>query len=178
MLGNTTMLRSATTLAIALLAGGALAQQPPSQQRPTASAAGRLEINQVPPNILAAARSAGDLTEITQAGIEVEGARIIYEITGRTREGQVREVDFHADGQLEEIETEIQQTDVPQPVMQALQRWMPNFRPTRIERSDRPAVSGVTYAIYEFEGQHGGVEVDVEAFPDGSRIMTVDDSRN
>ena len=102
----------------------------------------------------------------------------VHEGALETREGQVREVGFHADGQLEEIGTEVQQTDVPQPVMQALQRWMPNFRPTRIERSDRPAVSGVTYAIYEFEGQYGGVEVDVEAFPDGSRVMIVDDSRN
>jgi hypothetical protein len=31
--------------------------------------------------------------------------------------------------------------------------------------------------VYEFEGQHGGVELDVEAAADGSRLMIVDDAK-
>jgi hypothetical protein len=93
----------------------------------------------------------------------------------------VREVDFFADGTLDEVEEEIAQADVPQPVMQALQRWMPGFRPTKMERSMRPGggsgVAEVMTTVYEFEGQHGGMEVDVEVAADGSRVMIVDDTR-
>ena len=73
----------------------------------------------------------------------------------------------------------IQQADVPQSVMQALQRWLANFRPTKMERSERPVLggNGATYLIYEFEGQHGGMEVDIEVSADGSRVVVVDNSR-
>ena len=149
---------------------------------PTALAqSARLEMAQVPPHILAAARAVGELTDVTEVGIEVEGGRVIYEVKGRTRDAKVREVDFLADGTLEEIEEEIAQADVPQPVMQALQRWMSGFRPTKMERSTRPSggtgVAEVMTTVYEFEGQHGGVEVDVEVAADGSRIAIVDDTR-
>ena len=82
-------------------------------------------------------------------------------------------------GEVEKIEDEIQQNEVPQPVMQAVQRWMPNFKPTKIERSERPVPgsNGAIFMVYEFEGQHGGVEVDVEVAADGSRLMIVDDTK-
>ena len=139
----------------------------------------RLETNQVPPHVLAAARAAGGLEQVTETGIEVEGGRVIFEVKGRTRDGQVREVDVSASGEIEEIEDEIQQGEVPQPVMQALQRWMPGFRPAKMERSQRPVPGGhgATVAVYEFEGKHGDVEVDVEIAADGSRLVIVDDTR-
>jgi hypothetical protein len=139
----------------------------------------KLETNQLPPHIAAAARAAGGFEQITEAGIEIENGRPIFEIKGRTRDGRVREVDILASGEIEEIEDEIQQGEVPQPVMQTLQKWMPNFRPTKFERSERPVPggSGVTSLVYEFEGQHGGVEVDVEVAADGSRLTIVDDTR-
>lgn len=176
----TRMARLPAVLALALLAGGVAHGQTPSTSRPAETAPGRIEMNQVSPHLLAAARQVGELTEITVVGVEVEGARVIWEIRGRTRDGRIREVDFLSSGELDEVETEIQQTDVPQPVMQTLQRWMPNFRPTKFERSERPAngVPGVTYVVFEFEGQFGVVEVDVEVSADGSRLMVVDDSRN
>ena len=139
----------------------------------------KLEMNQVPPHIAAAARATGGFEQISEAGIEVEAGRMIFELKGRTREGRVREVDVLMSGEIEEIEEEIQQNEVPQPVMQALQRWMANFRPTKIERSERPVSGGhgATFMVYEFEGQHGGMEVDVEVAADGSRLMIVDDTK-
>jgi hypothetical protein len=98
---------------------------------PAFAQSARLEMAQVPPHILAAARAVGQLTDVTEVGIEVEAGRLIYEVKGRTRDGKVREVDFFADGTLDEVEEEIAQADVPQPVMQALQRWMPGFAPPR-----------------------------------------------
>ena len=136
----------------------------------------RLEMNQVPPHILAAARAVGRLADVTEVGAEVECARVIYEIKGRGRGGRVREVDFLLSGELEEIEEEVQRNDVPQPVMQAQQRWSPNFRPTKFERSERPMGGGLM-AVYELEGQLGGVEAGIEVAADGSRLMIVDDSR-
>lgn len=148
-------------------AGGALAQS------------AKLDMNQVPPHVLAAARAAGALSNVTEVGVEVEGSRVIFEIKGPGPGGRVREVDVFASGEIEEIEHEIQQADVPQPVTQALQRWMPNFRPTKMERSEHPVPggNGATYSVYEFEGQHGGVEVDVEVSADGDRLAIVDDTR-
>lgn len=159
----------AVTAALAVIVGAAAAQ----------AQSAKLETNQVPPHIAAAARAAGGFEQVAEAGVEVEGGRLIFEIKGRTREGRVREVDILASGEVEEIEDEIQQNEVPQPVMQALQRWMPNFRPTKTERSERPVPggNGAVFLIYEFEGQHGGVEVDVEVAADGSRLMIVDDTR-
>ena len=153
--------------AIVGMTGGALAQS------------AKLEMNQVPPHIMAAARAAGALTNVTEAGIEVESGRLIYEIKGTGPGGRVREVDIFVSGDIDEIEDEIQQADVPQPVMQALQRWLPNFRPTKMERSERPVSggNGAMFLIYEFEGQHGGVEVDIEVSADGSRLVVVDDTR-
>jgi hypothetical protein len=160
---------AAAALAAALAGGGNAAQ----------AQSAKLETNQVPPHILAAARAAAGLDQVTEAGVEVEGGRLVFEIKGRTREGRVREVDVLASGEIEEMEDEIAQSDVPQPVMQALQRWMPNFRLTKMERSERPVPGGnvVTFVVFEFEGQHGGVEVDVEVAADGSRVMIVDDTK-
>ncbi len=170
--GATRMAHTPTIAAAAAALAAALAA---AAQAQTA----RLEANQVPPHILAAARAAGGLEQVTDTGIEVEGGRLIFEIRGRTREGRVREVDVFASGEVEEMEDEIQQAEVPQPVMQALQRWMPNFRPTKMERSERPVpgATGATFAVFEFEGQHGGVDVDVEVAADGSRVTIVDDTR-
>lgn len=124
----------------------------------TASASGalaqsaKLEMNQVPPHIMVAAHAAGALTNITEVGIEVENGRLIFEIKGTGPSGHVREVDVFASGEIDEIEDEIQQADVPQPVMQALQRWLPIFKPTKMERSERPVLggNGATFLIYEF----------------------------
>jgi hypothetical protein len=170
-MAHTPTIAAAAAALAAALAGGAGA----AAQAQTA----RLEANQVPPHIFAAARGAGGLEQVTDTGIEVEGGRLIFEIRGRTREGRVREVDVFASGEVEEMEDEIQQAEVPQPVMQALQRWMPNFRPTKMERSERPVpgATGATFAVFEFEGQHGGVDVDVEVAADGSRVTIVDDTR-
>ncbi|WP_043366662.1 hypothetical protein [Belnapia sp. F-4-1] len=139
----------------------------------------KLEMNQVPPHIAAAARAAGGFDQITEAGVEIEAGRMIFELKGRSRDGRVREVDVLMSGEIEEIEEEIQQNDVPPPVMQAVQQWMANFRPTKIERSERPVPggNGATFMVYEFEGQHGGMDVDVEVSADGSRLMIVDDTK-
>ena len=153
-----------------------------------AAQSAKLEMNQVPPHVLAAARAAdvlaaaraaGVLTDVTGAGIEVESGKVIFEVRGAGPGGRVREVDVFASGEIDEIEDEIQQADVPQSVMQALQRWLANFRPTKMERSERPVLggNGATYLIYEFEGQHGGMEVDIEVSADGSRVVVVDNSR-
>jgi hypothetical protein len=160
---------TAVAVALAIIIGAEAAQ----------AQSAKLETNQVPPHIAGAARAAGGFEQISEAGIEVEGGRLIFEIKGRTREGRVREVDILASGEVEEIEDEIQQNEVPQPVMQAVQRWMPNFKPTKIERSERPVSggNGAIFMVYEFEGQHGGVEVDVEVAADGSRLMIVDDTK-
>ncbi|WP_043342582.1 hypothetical protein [Belnapia moabensis] len=92
----------------------------------------KLETNQVPPHIVAAARAAGGFEQISEAGVEIEAGRLTFKLKGRTREGRVREVDVLMSGEIEEIEEEIQQNEVPLPVMQAVQRWMANFRPTKI----------------------------------------------
>jgi len=112
----------------------------------------KLEMNQVPPHIVAAARAAGGFEQISEAGVEVEGGRVIFELKGRTREGRVREVDVLMSGEIEEIEEEIQQSDVPQPVMQAVQRWLPNFKPTKMERSVRPVASAEVVGIPALSG--------------------------
>ena len=90
---------AAVAAALAVAVGGSAAQ----------AQSMRLEANQVPPHIAAAARAAGGFDQITEAGVEVEGGRLVFEVKGRTREGRVREVDILATGEVEEIEDEIQQ---------------------------------------------------------------------
>lgn len=164
---------------VTLTFAGAAALLSLAIQHPALAQSAKLEVNQVPPHLLAAARAVGRLEQVTEAGVEVENGHVVFEIKGRTREGKVREVDLLTSGEVEEIEEEIAQNEVPAPVMQALQRWMPNFRPTKMERSERPipGTAGASHMMYEFEGQHGGMEVDVEVAADGSRLLLVDDTR-
>jgi hypothetical protein len=67
----------------------------------------KLEVNELPPHVAAAARAVGGFERITEAGVEVEGGQLIFEVRGRTREGRVREADSPASGEVEEIEDEI-----------------------------------------------------------------------
>src|ERR671916_3343464 len=61
-----------------------------------------------------------------------------YEFSGKMQNGMTLEVDVLADGTLEEIEQQIDKSEVPQEVMTTLNQNLQNFEPTMAEKSTRP----------------------------------------
>ena len=90
---------------------------------------------------------------------------------GGVANGVKVEVDVLADGTIEEIEQQIDQSELPAEVRAALDANLPGFQPTMVEKSMRPD----DLVVYELEGSHDGKDVDVEVNADGSNYKLVDD---
>ena len=102
--------------------------------------------------------------EIQEVNTEVErDGGLNYEFGG---EGF--EIDITADGSLDEIERTANLDELPQAVQTTLQQLLQGFEPTTVETSTRP--EGVM--VYEFEGQLGDSQVDIEISAD-AQAMTI-----
>lgn len=158
-----------------------------------------VRLNQVPEAVKAAARGAIDGVELEEAQVE---AVLIYELEG-TAEGQEYEIEITADGQVVEIESEAGDTDdacvadddgdddnddgdeneeeedegeheldIPLTAV-----------PARVLAAAREAVAGIelkeaeveSVLVYEFEGEVGEKEYEIEVTADGKVIETEED---
>lgn len=133
----------------------------------------KLSLSDVPPGILAIARAAAGSVQLTEAAVEIEDGKAVFEFKGKGANGMEKEIDVLMDGTLDEIEDQIPTAEVPKAVQDVLSKWLPGFKASKAERSTR----GNGAVVYEFDGQLAGVEVDVEISSDGSKILVVDDSR-
>lgn len=133
----------------------------------------KLNLSDVPPGILAVARAAAGSVQLTEAAVEIEDGKAVFEFKGKGPNGMEKEIDVLMDGTLDEIEDQIATSDVPKAVQDALSKWLPGLKVSKAERSTR----GNGMVVYEFDGQIAGVEVDVEIAADGSKVLVVDDSR-
>lgn len=82
--------------------------------------------------------------------------------------GEGFEIDITADGSLDEIERTADLSELPQEVQNTLEQFLQGFEPTTVETSTRP--EGVM--VYEFEGQLGDTQVDIEISAD-AEVMTI-----
>lgn len=125
-----------------------------------------LTMADVPVNIRTAAMTVASAEglEIQEVSTEVErDGGLNYEFGG---EGF--EIDITADGTLDEIERTADLSELPQEVENTLGQFLQGFEPTTVETSTRP--EGVM--VYEFEGQLGDAQVDIEISAD-AEVMTI-----
>jgi hypothetical protein len=132
-----------------------------------------VEMNTLPPTIVAVANAAAPDVEWSKAGIDVDFDSLtpVYELTG-SQGGKQVEIDITPMGVVDEMETEIEMSAVPKAVQDMLGAYLPEFQATMVERSVRQ--HGVVF--YEFAGQHDGREIDVEVSEAGDIIMINDDA--
>lgn len=125
-----------------------------------------ISMSDVPTNVRMAAQAVAGARgyEIQEVSTEVErDGRLYYEFGG---EGF--EIDIAADGMLDEVEEAISLEQLPQEVRDTLQQFLGDFQPSTVETSTRPDGA----LVYEFEGQLGDTQVDVEISAD-AQVMTI-----
>ncbi|OLT61513.1 hypothetical protein BJP37_23380 [Moorena bouillonii PNG] len=126
-----------------------------------------ISISEVPaPAITAATVAAG--VSPTDAAIEIGAdGKLIYGLSGQNSQGNRFEVDVNAIGEIQQVEEEIDQSQVPPEVLKGLRVWLPDFQPTVIRRSVR-----ATDVIYEFNGKDvQGNNLQIEMPSKGGRLM-------
>lgn len=126
----------------------------------------KVEMSAVPKNVMDAAMKEVSGFTAMSANTEMEAGKKVYEIQG-TADGKKVEVDVMEDGTVEEVETELEMGALPKAVTDAVMGKMPNFKPSKIEESKRPAG---TY--YEIEGMDGSNKMDVEIKADGTMMKS------
>ena len=138
-----------------------------------ASPALALELTQVPPHVLEVANHYAPEAKWESAGTDFDTQTMWpeYEIAGKLPNGAAIEVDVTPEGNLHEVETVIEASTVPEPVMKLLGVYLPGFTPTLVEMSTRPNA-----VFYEFEGTVNGREIDVEVNAAGTAIVIADDA--
>ena len=149
------LLLSAATLAIATTA---LAQEETT-----------MTMEEVPTTVMEAATAANTMGVTFDAVAMDEG---VYEFSGTMEGGMGYEVDVMEDGTIEEVEEQIEASDLPEAVTAALETNLAGFTPDYVERSTHADGS----IVYEFEGTHEGQTIDAEFYEDGSNFMTNEDS--
>jgi opacity protein-like surface antigen len=159
MMRLTTMLAAASAVAALGAAAAANAQS--------------VEMGAVPDTVVAVAKAAAPGVEWSKAGVDVDADTLtpVYELTG-TKGGKQVEVDVTPTGEVDEIETQVEMSAVPEAAQKLLKVYLPQFEATMVERSTRRHGQ----VFYEFSGRHDGREIDVEVSEAGDVIMINDDA--
>lgn len=131
----------------------------------------KLDMSAVPAAAMEAAQKAVQGVTFETAQMDKDEGTDTYELGAKLSSGKHIEVDVLADGTIEEVEEEITAAELPAEVKATLDKELAGFAPTMIEKSTRP--QGVV--VYEFEGQHGGKEIDAEINADGTGYKLNDD---
>lgn len=124
--------------------------------------ADEMTLDDAPSSVRNAALRAVPGVTLLGVSTEVENGQTIYEFKAKDRFGKPLEIDIEEDGDLQEVEWQIELDDLPPTVRAALEKVAPNFRGV-MERSERPR--GVV--VYEFEGVSNANIVDIEISEDG-----------
>jgi hypothetical protein len=119
-------------------------------------------LEEVPAEVLQVARAARPALQLEAAEHEVRDGRDYYDIAGKMPDGSEVELDMTTvDGRwaVVEIQRDVEMTEIPEPVRQALADAHEKWAPRRIIESDQD--NGVV--IYEFFGPGpGGEEMKAE----------------
>lgn len=131
-----------------------------------------ISLDDVPEHVLDTAITTAPGVTFGRVSIEVENGVSIYEFEAQDYNGKHIEIDVTEDGDLDEIEMEIDADDLPASVRKTLEEVAPGFEPDYIELSVR---NGGADFVYEFEGYLDGASVDIEIAEDGELLVFSDD---
>lgn len=107
----------------------------------------KIELSEVPITVLSSARtiSGGEPTK-AQVQVNPDGS-LVYELGGQNQQGFDFEIDIIADGEIVEIDEQIESSAVPEQVMKALKYWLPQAEIVSIWRSTRYKTFDYYYEI-------------------------------
>ena len=132
----------------------------------------KIELNEVPDNIMATAKEMMTEAKYLSANTETEDdGTTLFEIQGKLPDGRKVEVDIFANGDVEEIEVEFTRDLVPGAVLNAIEKKLPGFQATYIEASHSKSKKVVQY---ELVGKVGETPMDLEVSADGRKIIISD----
>ena len=136
-----------------------------------AQAQDKMSMDEAPAEARAAARAAAPGMSFDSVGLDLDGGQATYEFAGKNADGMMVEVDVLADGQVLEIERQIDMSEVPSAVKTLLDRYAAGMEPSMVEQSTHANLE----VWYEFGGTLEGSEIDAEVSSDGKRILIQDD---
>jgi len=127
-----------------------------------------IALEKVPESIQSVAKELLLNAGFKTANIETEDdGTLVYEIQGVLEDGRKVEVDVLENGSVQEFEVEFTKNLVPGAVLKAIEKKLPGFEPIYIEASHSASKKVVQY---EFVGEFGGRELDIEVSASGRRI--------
>ncbi|TCS14511.1 PepSY domain-containing protein [Caulobacter sp. BK020] len=156
----------APALALALIAGPALAQAPETKITP-------VEATDLPPAVVAAVTKAAPGLKIKEAELKVRENRRYYDVEGTLPDGAEIEFDLlEAGGRWKIVETQrdIAWTATPQPVRDAAVKAAPKVAPVRVIESTQ-ADGEVIYELFA-EGQPTAPALEVSWKGGGAKVLT------
>ncbi len=131
---------------------------------PAAYAETEIALEEAPPEVVETAIATAPGVDFFRVTIEQEGGRRIFEFEARGPSGEHIEIDVYDDGELEEIEIEVSEAELPPAVRAALAQSEPGFTIEYVESSIRK--DGIF--VYEIEGQSAnGERIAVDIREDG-----------
>jgi len=132
-----------------------------------------ISFDDVPAIVMETALETAPGVTFDRVSIDLENGETVYEFEAEDHAGKHIEIDVLEDGALEEIEMELDMSEVPVTVITTLEKAAPGFEPTYIEMSVR---NGGGYFVYEFEGEFDGQEVDIEIDEGGDILVFAGDT--
>ena len=130
-------------------------------------------LNEVPEDVLDAATAAAPISRDAPTvkfndQVEVEQAEgdMKYGFDGELSDGTKISIDVTEAAEVVEVETIIEQGDVPEAILAIMNKYVPNIEFTEIERlvDDERAV------VYEFEGTRNGAPIDITVSADATEF--------
>lgn len=107
----------------------------------------KIELSEVPVTVLSAATAAsGSSPTFAQVEINTNGS-LVYELGGQNQQGFNFEIDIKPNGQIVEIDEQIEASAVPEEVMKAFNYWFPDAQITATWRSTRYTTFDYYYEI-------------------------------
>ena len=126
----------------------------------------KISCGSLPSEVRAAFNKSFSRASINGCAKDVEKGKTTYEIMSMEGEAR-RNVRFHADGKLMEVEELIALSDVPEPAKQAVNKKYPGGEITLVEKGTRD-----TGVLYEFRLKHRSRLVEVYFDADGKEVTT------
>ncbi|MGK7894435.1 MAG: hypothetical protein AB4372_12620 [Xenococcus sp. (in: cyanobacteria)] len=96
-----------------------------------------IELSEIPTTVLSAAVAASG-AEPTRAGVQINpDGTTVYELGGQNQQGFDFEIEINPNGEIIEIDEQIEASAVPEEVMKALKYWLPDAQIVSTWRSTR-----------------------------------------
>ena len=106
-----------------------------------------IDLSEVPPTVISAARTVSG-AEPTYANVEINpDGSFVYELGGQNQQGFNFEMDIKTNGEIIEIDEQVDASAVPAEVMKILKYWLPDVQIVSTWRSTRYASFDYYYEI-------------------------------